>query len=102
VAQIPKEKVTELSKMNRIEAKVLSDGTMAFAGPFKPDVWFDDLNECFRENALVNMVAERKRHGQNAQGQTPEQEKAFKERQKQTVQLKEKAKVLSEMAAQKV
>lgn len=72
---------------------------IGFKGPWLPD-HYESFSEALRENAAELARQEQKKLGLNAGWQTPEQEKAFKERKKAQTERQKKAELAAEMANQ--
>ena len=106
MTEISNKYVEEMSiEETSMRVKQLSDGTIVHAGPWLKDkngapVWFDNYTECLYANINFKRIQTNKRNGLNEHGQTPDQEKAFKERQKEALKKKEKAAVAAEMVTQ--
>ena len=80
----------------RSKSLIVEDPPGAFKGPWLPDK-FDNRSEAWKENIAWLRNKTRAEAGQNEQGQTPEQEKAYKERLKEALRMKEKAKLAEQM-----
>ena len=95
-------------KESGMRAKVIRDGqntTVVWAGPWLKDkegnpIWFDDRTECQFANTNFKRIKTNEEHGLNAQGQTPDQEKSFNAKKKETEVKKRKAEMAAEMALQ--
>lgn len=63
---------------------------LAYKGPHLPD-YFDNYTECLKENSAALRKSTLKAKGLNEHGQTPEQEKSFKQRQQVRLARKKKS-----------
>lgn len=92
---VPTEQIAKMKEEQNTIQEVLG----GYKGPYLPHV-YDNRSECLRANV---QEAERQRlakEGKNIHAQTPEQEKAFKLRQKEAMDKKRKAELATEMLAQ--
>jgi hypothetical protein len=89
-----------------MQKKVLRDGTVLWSGPHLRDkdgnrVWFDGgYTECLYANINENEKNLNAKHGLNVNGQTKEQEAAFKKRLEISKKNKEKAAVILQASEQ--
>ena len=94
-------KVLEIEAMQgTIEIKYNAQGQpIGWKGPWLPD-WYDNYQECLKENQWAKRKLDYSKEGKNEHGQTPEQEKEFKKRQAVQLDRKRKAELAAEMSAQ--
>lgn len=88
-----------------IRHKILQNGMAAFYGPWLKNKegqprYFDTYTEALYANINYKREQDFKSQGLNQYGQTPEQEKAFKERQKEANLMKQKARIADQMLVQ--
>jgi hypothetical protein len=74
-----------------MKMRKLADGSVAWRGPHLKDKWFDNYTEALHRNIQEKNRQEQVKLGLNEHWQTPEQAKAFKDRQKLAADNKKKA-----------
>lgn len=91
MSRVDPEMLDQMESGSGIQTKKDAYGTiLAWKGPWLPD-WYDNYTEMLRENQNARRVELLKKAGLNENAQTPEQAKAFKEKQKIQMIRKQKA-----------
>lgn len=88
-----------LEEMEVEQATIVEVKPGIFKGPWLPSL-YDNRSECWRDNIAERNRKVNEEQGLNKWGQTPDQEKALKERVKVAEKIKEKAKIAEQMVLQ--